>query len=278
MITALYSGDPDFASNMGLFSQTITPAPLTIDVNNESRLVDQPNPAFTVSYFGFVDGDGPSSLKSPPSLSTNATTSSPAGVYPITVSGASSPNYTVTFIGGTLTVISPPLVTLTSVADKTNKKHQVTEVLVTFSGAVNTAEADSINSYRLATPGEKGSYSAKNAGIVKLKSARYSPATNEAALTPEKSFALTKPVQLLVYGTGKTALFDSYGRPLDGGNNDTAVIRRNGATITAVAGSPTDFRTSIDPAVVDILLEQDDMIGLRHFARAASSRHHLAAR
>ena len=40
-------------------------APLTIEVNNESRLVGQPNPPFTVSYFGFVNGDGPSSLLSP---------------------------------------------------------------------------------------------------------------------------------------------------------------------------------------------------------------------
>jgi len=110
-------------------------------VNNESRLVGQPNAAITVAYFGFVNGDGPSSLKSPPSLSTNATRSSPAGVYPITVSGASSPNYTITFVGGTLTVISPPIVTIASVQD-VMKKNQVIEVIVTFSGAVNAAEAD----------------------------------------------------------------------------------------------------------------------------------------
>jgi len=98
----------------------VTPAPLTIAANDVSRLVGQPNPLFSVSYTGFVNGDGPSSLQSPPKLSTSATTSSPAGVYPITVSGAASANYTITFIAGTLTVI-PPLVTMTGVVDKTNK-------------------------------------------------------------------------------------------------------------------------------------------------------------
>ena len=99
--------------------------------------------------------------------------------------------------------------TVTKVMDKLNKKHQVTEVDVIFSGAVNAAEADSMHTYRLATPGKKGSYTAKNAGIIKLKKALYTPSTNTVALTPKKPFALTKPVQVLVYGTGATALQDA---------------------------------------------------------------------
>jgi len=194
-----------------------------------------------------------------PSLSTNATTSSPAGVYPITVSGASSPNYTITFVGGTLTVLSPPIVTIASVQDLM-KKNQVIEVLVTFSGAVNATEADNILTYRLATPGKKGSYTAKNAGTIKLKSAQYSPATDHVALKPKKPFALTKPVQLLVYGTGTTGLEDSYGRYIDGGNDATAVLRRNGATINAVAANPTELRQGVERSAVDVLLEREEMI------------------
>jgi len=98
------------------------------------------------------------------------------------------------------------------------------------------------------------------------------------APTPKKPFALTKPVQLLVYGTGKTALFDSYVRPINGGNNATALPYHNGATITAVAPDPADGRKSIDPAIVDVLLEQGDVFGLRHLVHAARSRHRMAAR
>ena len=64
----------------------------------------------------------------------------------------------------TITVV-PPLVTVMSVTDKTNKKHQVTQVTVVFSGSVNSTEAQMPTGiYRLATPGKKGSYTAKNAG------------------------------------------------------------------------------------------------------------------
>jgi hypothetical protein len=56
----------------------------------------------------------------------------------------------------TPTSTPPPPVTVTGVRDVTNKKHQVTEVLVTYSGAVNAAEADNLATYRLATAGKKG--------------------------------------------------------------------------------------------------------------------------
>jgi len=43
-------------------------------------------------------------LTTPPTVTTTATTSSPAGTYPITASGAASPNYTMSYVDGTLTV------------------------------------------------------------------------------------------------------------------------------------------------------------------------------
>jgi hypothetical protein len=100
----------------------------------------------------------------------------------------------------------PPFVTMTKAVDKTNKKHQVTEVDVIFSGPVNSLEADSLATYRLATPGKKNSYTTKNAGIIKLKKSVHTASNNTVALTPKKPFTLTKPVQVLVYGTGPTAL------------------------------------------------------------------------
>jgi len=136
----------------------------------------------------------------------------------------------------------------------------VTEVLVTFSGAVNATEADQIGAYRLATPGKKGSYTAKSAGIIKLKSAQYIAATYQVALKPKKPFALTKRVQLLVYGTGTTGLQDIYGRYIDGGNNAIAMLSHKKATITAVASNPTDLRHALEPSAVDILLEREEMI------------------
>ena len=53
---------------------------------------------------------------------------------------------------------------MTSVREVLNKKKQVTEVIITFSGAVSSAEAGHTGIYRLATAGKHGSYTAKNAG------------------------------------------------------------------------------------------------------------------
>ena len=62
--------------------------------------------AFTVRYSGFVLGEGPGVLGSTLSFSTPATASSPAGSYAVTPAGLTSGNYAITFVSGTLTVLS----------------------------------------------------------------------------------------------------------------------------------------------------------------------------
>ncbi len=86
----------------------ITPATLTVTADNKSKICGLPNPPLTASYNGFVGGDNTSVLSSPAVLSTTATTTSGAGQYPITVSGAAAANYTIQDVNGTLLVISAP--------------------------------------------------------------------------------------------------------------------------------------------------------------------------
>ena len=61
-------------------------------------------PTLTASYSGFVNGDTAASLTTPAILTTTATSSSPVGVYPISIGGASSKDYTITYVPGTLTI------------------------------------------------------------------------------------------------------------------------------------------------------------------------------
>jgi sugar lactone lactonase YvrE len=82
----------------------IAPALLTISADNKVRYVNTANPPLTASYSGFVNGDDMNSLTSPAVLATTATINSPVGSYAIIVSGASSANYTPTFVPGTLSV------------------------------------------------------------------------------------------------------------------------------------------------------------------------------
>jgi hypothetical protein len=83
---------------------TVLPAKLTITALNQQMIVQGAVPALTVSYAGFVNGETPSSLTSPPTCATTATSSSAVGTYPITCSGAADPNYAIGYVPGTLTV------------------------------------------------------------------------------------------------------------------------------------------------------------------------------
>src|SRR5262249_6259056 len=83
---------------------SVTPAPLTITAGNASKVYGAPVPPLTVSYSGFVNGDTAASLTTPPSLSTAATATSLPGTYPINVAGATSTNYAITLVPGTLTI------------------------------------------------------------------------------------------------------------------------------------------------------------------------------
>jgi len=147
--------------------------------------------------------------------------------------------------GSTVLTVSapapPPLVTLTTVSLVSNKRHLVTEIFVTFSGAVDMTEAQQTGIYRLATPGKHGSFTAKNAGIIRLRAAAYNAANKTAMLTPKKPFSLVKPVQLSINGSPPSGLQDSFGRLIDGdhngqpGGNAVAVLGKSGVTLSARA-------------------------------------------
>ncbi|AYL95827.1 MBG domain-containing protein [Mucilaginibacter celer] len=92
-------------------SQTlsVSPAVLTITANNQIKAAGDANPVLTLSYSGFVNGDTQAVLTTQPTVTTTATTTSIAGNYPITVSGAAAANYSISYVAGTLTVTSAPL-------------------------------------------------------------------------------------------------------------------------------------------------------------------------
>ena len=86
---------------------TVTPAPLTVRANDAIRNFGDPDPTFTASYSGFVNGDSLGVLSGTPAFSTTATATSPQGTYPIIVTAGTltALNYTFAFISGVLTVI-----------------------------------------------------------------------------------------------------------------------------------------------------------------------------
>ena len=66
-------------------------------------------PAVTPSYSGFVNGDTARSLTTAPTCSTAATSSSSVGTYDSSCSGAVDPNYTFSYVDGSVQVNPAPL-------------------------------------------------------------------------------------------------------------------------------------------------------------------------
>jgi uncharacterized membrane protein YgcG len=99
-----YYYDPSYDVAPGYLD--IQPAPLTIVADSKSRPYGQPNPTLTASYIGLIDGDTPTRFGDRPTLMTTATITSPVGNYPILVGGASSYDYTISYIDGTLSVVA----------------------------------------------------------------------------------------------------------------------------------------------------------------------------
>jgi hypothetical protein len=82
----------------------ITPAPLSIIADNKSVGDDDPTPTLTATYHTLLGGDTPASLTGTLVCTTTRVPSSPLGTYPITCSGQTSTNYTITYVPGALTV------------------------------------------------------------------------------------------------------------------------------------------------------------------------------
>jgi autotransporter-associated beta strand protein len=95
-ITATYSGDPSYGtSTSAALSQTVTQATLTYVANPAFRLVGAANPTFSGTVTGFVNGETQAGATTGTlAFTTTATTSSPAGSYPIDGSGLLAANYT----------------------------------------------------------------------------------------------------------------------------------------------------------------------------------------
>ena len=94
----------------------IAPVTLTVTADNKTKIYGMTNPPLTASYNGFVGGQNTNVLSSPVVLNTTATTTSDAGEYPITASGAAAANYTIQYVNGTLRVISAPQLAIASVS------------------------------------------------------------------------------------------------------------------------------------------------------------------
>lgn len=120
-VTVTYNGSATVPVNAGTYSVevainspnytgsttgslTVNKAPLTVTAENKTRVFGNNNPQLTLAYSGFANGETSAVLDQVPVAETEATATSNAGTYPITIAGGSDSNYSMILNTGTLTI------------------------------------------------------------------------------------------------------------------------------------------------------------------------------
>jgi hypothetical protein len=101
-----------------------------VTVANASKAYGAALPAFSAGYSGFVLGQGTNVLTALATVGTTATSSSPAGTYAITASGAAAANYSFNYVAGTLTITQA--LTTGAIATSANPARPGTNVTFTM--------------------------------------------------------------------------------------------------------------------------------------------------
>ena len=96
--------NPNYSISYEKGKLSVTPRTLTASVGNYERIYNEENPAFEVTYAGFVGNEDESVISTKAVASTTATKTSDAGTYPIEVSGGGATNYVFSYNSGTLTI------------------------------------------------------------------------------------------------------------------------------------------------------------------------------
>ena len=114
-VTASGGASPNYTFAYVNGTLTVNKAALTITADNKNMPYGGTVPTLTATYNGFAGTDNAGSLTTAPTLATTATSTSAPGTYPITVSGAASGNYNISYVAGTLTVVPSSDATLSNI-------------------------------------------------------------------------------------------------------------------------------------------------------------------
>jgi len=86
-------------------SLSVNKASLIATADHKTKFYGSSNPALTISYSGFNNGDTESVLDISPVATTAADNTSDIGTYDIALSGGSDDNYDLTLANGTLDIL-----------------------------------------------------------------------------------------------------------------------------------------------------------------------------
>jgi sugar lactone lactonase YvrE len=264
-VVASFAGSADYTSaQSSLATYVISPAPLTVTANNQTKVFGAALPTFTASYSGFVGSDTSASLTTQPTFSTTATATSPVSgnPYPITASGAVDPDYTFTYVAGSLTVtaaasstsltVSPTTVnygqsvTLTATVSSVITPNEGTVTFTVGSTTLGTAPVSAgvatINTSSLPAGDDQVTASYSDTGGSYASSSNAGPTINTVAGSGSFGFSGDNgPATAAGFNSPRGMAFDAAGDLFiaDGGDNRVREVNHITGVITTVAGNGT---------------------------------------
>ncbi len=253
-LTASGLSSPNYTINWVPGSLTISPASLiggpsnaslTGAVNNDAKVYDgKPYSGGNgVRFSGFVGGDTIASLAGTLTYGGSAQGAVNAGIYTLTASGLSSPNYTITWLPGTLTITKAPL---TVMAENVVRNYDATifhgGAGVRYSGFVAGENASALAGSLTYSGASQG---ARNVGTYAITPGGLS--ANNYALSFVPGSLSILPANLVITAKDQTKTFGTAG-PLDGrgfvasgllGSDavTSVVLKSDGLAIDAPAGT-----------------------------------------
>ena len=207
---------------------------LTVTAPSPTRAYGVANPPLAPTIAGFVNGQGPSDLDTPPTCSSSADVSSPVGTYPVTCSGGADAEYSFDYVPGTLTV---ERAAITVTADAATKVYGGADPALTYqvtSGAL--APGDAVAGSLARAAGEDvGSYAISQGTLALGASYDLSFVGASLSITPAP-LVITPANQTKTVGTTFTA-FTGTVAGLRGSDVITATYSSAGAPASAAIGT-----------------------------------------
>ncbi len=230
----------------------VTPAPLTITATSGTSTYGSTPPAVGATYAGFVNDQGASALATPPTCGTSPplTSSSPAGTYVTTCSGAVDPNYSISYVPGDVVIGTQVLLVIASSASITYGQN-APSVTPTYKGLVNgdTITTPPTCSIVGPTPLTVGSWTTTCTGAVASSpSYTITPVSGQIEVQPAP-LTITASSTTVTYGQAPPAITASYSGFRDN-DSATSLTTKPTCSTTATSSSPLgNYPTSCSGAV-----------------------------
>ena len=235
----------------------VTKAPLSVTASSTSMTYGGTVPTISPSYSGFVNGDTAASLTTKPTCSTTATSSSSVlgSPYVSSCGGAVDPNYTISYLGGSVTVNTATL-TITASSPTMTYGGTVPPITASYSGFKNGDTASSLS------PQPTCSTTATSASTVAgspyqtfcsgAVDSNYTIGYVTGALTVGKApLSITASSGTMTYGGTVPTISPSYSGFVSG-DTSASLTSQPTCTTTATSSSPvagSPYQTSCSGAV-----------------------------